>query len=312
MFGRLIITPVSVRWVLIMIIGLCPLISYGKPEVELLWPDGAPGAIEFKIWERETYIFGRVRNVREPSLTIYLPPEDKASGTAVVICPGGGYKTLAIKKEGYKIAAWLNSLGVAGFVLKYRHHQHAHPIPLMDAQRAIRMVRSRSEEWNVDPDKVGIMGFSAGGHVASTLGTHFDTKTDGKSDPIDKIDCRPDFMILIYPVVSMLDHVTHKGSKINLLGENPKESIVEELSNELQVTKKTPPTFLVHAKDDKTVLPENTIYFYRALRKAAVPAEMHIYENGGHGFGLGIRGGLVASWPQRCMDWMRSLNLLKK
>ena len=298
-------------WVLIPIVGLFFLKDYVKPKAELLWPDGAPGAIEFKIWEWETYIFGRIRNVREPSLTIYLPPEEKTSRAAVIICPGGGYRTLAMDKEGHRIAEWLNSLGVAGFVLKYRHHQHAHPIPLIDAQRAIRMVRSRSKEWNIDPDKIGIMGFSAGGHLASSVGTHFHHKKTIISDPLDSINCRPDFMILIYPVISMLDSITHKGSKHNLLGKNPEKSLIEQLSNELQVTNETPPTFLVHAKDDKTISPENSIYFYRALKKAGVPAEMHIYENGGHGFGLGIRGGPVTSWPDKCADWMRSRDLLK-
>lgn len=303
---------VSLIFILVLVSGLFFFKDYGKPKVELLWPDGAPGAKEFKIWEWEIYIFGRVRNVREPSVTIYLPPKEKASGVAVIICPGGGLRTLAIDKEGYRIAEWLNTIGVAGFVLKYRHYQYAHPIPLMDAQRAIRMVRSRSKEWNIDPDKIGIMGFSAGGHLASSAGTHFYYKKTAILDPIDSISCRPNFMILIYPVISMRDSITHKGSKLRLLGKNPEKRLVELLSNELQVTNETPPAFLVHAKDDKIVLPENSINFYRALRKAGVTAEMHIYENGGHGFGLGVKGGLVASWPDRCMDWMRSLDFLKK
>jgi acetyl esterase/lipase len=272
-------------------------------EVELLWPDGAPGAKGTDDGDK-------------PTLTIYLPEKEKATGAAVVIFPGGGYGFLAMDHEGRQIAEWLNSIGVAGFILKYRHRNsgagYGHPAPLQDAQRAIRMVRSRAGQWGVDPGRIGIIGFSAGGHLASSAGTHFNTRY---SEPVDEIDCsscRPDFMILMYPVISFTEWYTHKGSRSNLLGENPDADLVENLSNEKQVTPETPPTFLVHADDDNGVPPENSIAFYLALRKAKVPAEMHIYEKGGHGFGPGLGKGACSSWMVRCADWMKGRGLLDK
>jgi acetyl esterase/lipase len=272
-------------------------------KIELLWPTGAPGA-------RGT------EDGDKPTLTIYLPPNEKATGTAVVICPGGGYGHLAMDHEGHQVARWLNSFGVAGFILKYRHRNsgagYGHPAPLQDAQRAVSMVRSRAEQWNIDPNRIGILGFSAGGHLASTAGTHFHKGSTDAKDPIDRVSCRPDFMVLIYPVISLLEWCAHSGSRRNLLGENPDEKLVENLSNEKQVTSETPPTFLVHTDEDNGVPAENSIYFYLALRKAKVPAEMHIYRKGRHGFGLGQKHGPVSSWPLRCADWMRGLGLLNK
>jgi len=269
--------------------------------VELLWPDGAPGA-------------KGVEDGDKPLLTIYLPAKEKANGAAVVIFPGGGYGHLAMDHEGHQIAEWLNSLGVAGFILQYRHRKsgagYGHPAPLQDAQRAIRMVRSRAGQWNVDPNRIGIIGFSAGGHLASSAGTHFQTRYYEAADAIDQVSCRPDFMILMYPVISFTEWYTHKGSMANLLGDEPDGNLVGNLSNEKQVTPETPPTFLVHADDDKVVPPENSISFYLALRKANVPAEMHIYEKGGHGFGPGTNKGAVSSWMTRCADWMRGRGLL--
>lgn len=279
------------------------------PTAVVLWPDGVPGAKEIR--SEESYSEGRIRHVHEPTLTVYLPPEDKATGTAVVIAPGGGYGILAIDKEGHDVAQWLNSLGVAGIVLKYRLAEYGHPAPLQDAQRALSTVRSRAAEWNIDPHRIGVMGFSAGGHLASTAGTHFHDGNSNAEDPIERAGSRPDFMILIYPVISMQEGLTHQGSRKNLLGLNPDEQLVEHLSNERQVTPETPPAFLVHADDDNAVPVENSVFFYLALRKAAVPAEMHIYEKGGHGFGLGVRGGSVTSWPRRCADWMAGRGLLK-
>jgi acetyl esterase/lipase len=275
----------------------------GSYKVELLWADGAPGAKGNEEGDK-------------PTLTIYLPAKEKATGAAVVICPGGGYGHLAMDHEGHQIAKWLNSFGVAGFILQYRHSKsgagYGHPAPLQDAQRAVRMVRSRAKEWNVDPGRIGILGFSAGGHLASSAGTHFQNRYSDIKDSIDQVSCRPDFMILIYPVISFTEWCTHKGSMRNLLGNNPEKELVENLSNEKQVTPDTPPTFLVHGNDDKGVPPENSILFYLALRKAKVPAEMHIYENGKHGFGLGKEYGAVSSWPVRCEDWMRGRGLLNK
>jgi acetyl esterase/lipase len=269
---------------------------------ELLWPNGAPGAKGDKDGDK-------------PTLTIYLPAKEKATGAAVVICPGGGYGHLALDHEGHQIAEWLNSLGIAGFILKYRHRNsgagYGHPAPLQDVQRAIRMVRSRAKDWNIDPDRIGIIGFSAGGHLASSAGTHFQKRYSDATDEIDKNSCRPDFMILVYPVISFTEWYAHKGSRNNLLGKNPDADLIENLSNEKQVTAETPPTFLVHANDDKPVPPENSIYFYLALRKVEVPAEMHIYEKGGHGFGPGTGKGACSSWMVRCVDWMQGLGLLE-
>ena len=270
-------------------------------EVQLLWPDGAPGA-------------KGTADGDKPSLTIYLPPKDKANGAAVVIFPGGGYGHLAMDHEGHQIAEWLNSFGVAGFIVQYRHSRsgagYGHPAPLQDAQRAIRTVRSGAKKWNVDPDRIGIIGFSAGGHLASSAGTHFQQRYSEVKDEIDRASCRPDFMILMYPVISFTESFTHTGSRKNLLGENPDTVLVENLSNEKQVTPETPPTFLVHADDDKGVPPENSIAFYLALKKANVPAEMHIYEKGGHGFGPGAGKGPVSSWMLRCSEWMRGRGFL--
>lgn len=272
-------------------------------EVMLLWPNGAPGAKGNDDGDK-------------PSLTIYLPETEKATVTAVVIFPGGGYGHLAMDHEGHQIAEWLNSFGVAGFIVKYRHRNsgagYGHPAPIQDAQRAIRTVRSRAKQWGVDPDRIGIIGFSAGGHLASSAGTHFNTRYSEPVDEIDRCSARPDFMILMYPVISFTEWYTHKGSMFNLLGKNPDKDLMESFSNEKQVTSDAPPTFLVHADDDKVVPVENSVAFYLALRKAKVPAEMHIYETGGHGFGPGVGKGSCSSWMVRCADWMKGRGLLEK
>jgi acetyl esterase/lipase len=283
--------------------ALPPAPAAGSYTVEPLWADGAPGAKGTEQGDK-------------PTLTIYLPEKEKATGTAVVICPGGGYGHLAVDHEGHQVAQWLNSFGVAGFILKYRHRNsgagYDHPAPLQDAQRAIRTVRARAKEWNLDPDKIGILGFSAGGHLASSAATHFRNRYSDVKDSIDRVSCRPDFVILIYPVISFTEWFTHKGSRRNLLGKNPPDDLVESLSNEKQVTPQTPPAFLVHGNNDTGVPPENSIFFYLAMRKAKVPAEMHIYENGKHGFGLGKKHGPVSSWPLRCQKWMKARGLLDK
>jgi len=271
----------------------------GGPRIELLWPDGAPGAVGTEEGDR-------------PSLTVWLPSPEKATGAAVVICPGGGYGHLAVGHEGKDVAEWLNSLGVAGCMLKYRlGPRYRHPAPLRDAQRAIRIVRSRAKEWGIDPQRIGILGFSAGGHLASTAETHFDDGDANAKDPIDRASCRPDFAILVYPVISFTTRFTHRGSMHNLLGNEPDAQLVESLSNEKQVTAKTPPTFLIHAGGDRGVPSENSVLFYMALRKASVPAELHIYEKGGHGFGLAPGDPILSTWPARCAEWMRSRGLLK-
>ena len=233
------------------------------PKPELLWPDAAPGAMGNE-------------DIDKPTLTPYLVPAGRGTGTAVVVCPGGGYQHLAMDHEGDQVARWLNSLGVAAFVLRYRlGPKYHHPVELGDAQRAIRTVRARAEEFRVMPDRVGIMGFSAGGHLASTAGTHFDEGNAASADRIERLGSRPDFLILGYPVISFGTYA-HKGSLKALLGDNPDPKLVENLSNELQVTAQTPPTFLFHTTEDKTVPVENSLLFYMALRKAGVPAEIHI------------------------------------
>lgn len=255
-----------------------------------------------------------------PHVTVYKAVPEKANGSAVVICPGGGYGFLADDHEGKQVAEFFNGIGVTAFVLKYRivgkdRPGPLHPAPLEDAQRAIRHVRAKAAQYGVNSNRVGIMGFSAGGHLASSAGTHFDAgKKDG--DPIDAVSCRPNFLILAYPVVSMETGVTHGGSRNNLLGANPDAKLVELMSNDRRVTKETPPTFLFHTSADTAVLPENAVRFYLACKQAGVPCELHIYEKGRHGVGLGRdpkwTGGepSVATWPDRLADWMRSRGLL--
>ena len=269
------------------------------PKVELLWPKGAPGAVGEE-------------KADKPSLTIYLPPADRATGAAVVVCPGGGYGALAIGHEGKDPAEFLNKLGVAAFVLQYRiAPRYHHPAPIQDAQRALRMVRSRAKEWNLDPHKIGIWGFSAGGHLASTAATHFDDGKPNADDPIEKVGCRPDFAILCYPVITLEEPYCHKGSRDNLLGKNPDPKLLESLCNDKHVTDKTPPTFLFHTNADAGVVPENSVLFYLALRKAKVPAELHIYQEGKHGVGLAPSDPVLSSWPDRLAAWLKVRGLTK-
>ena len=265
-----------------------------EPEVRLLWPGGAPGAVGGE-------------DADQPSLTILLPPAAKATRIGIVVCPGGGYQTLAMDHEGRQIAHWLNSIGIAAFVLKYRHApRYHHPAPLTDAKRALRLARFGAAGFRVAPDAIGIWGFSAGGHLASTLGTHFDAGDATASDPIERVSCRPDFLVLAYPVISFTTEYTHRGSLRNLLGENPDPKLVEKFSNEKQVTKDTPPTFLFHTDEDDGVPAENSVLFYLALRKAGVPAEIHIYQHGQHGMGLAPTDQVLSSWSDRLADWLKA------
>jgi acetyl esterase/lipase len=247
-----------------------------------------------------------------PELLVFLPEKSKSLGAAVVICPGGGYGTLAMNHEGFDIADWLNSLGAAGMILKYRHGGggYQHPAPLWDAQRAIRTVRDHAGKWNVQPDRVGILGFSAGGHLASTAATHFDPPDAAAKDPVDRQGCRPDFAVLCYAVISLNTPYAHSGSARNLLGPNPDPKVLASLSNETQVTAKTPPTFLWHTAEDAAVPVENSLLFYQAMRKAGVPGELHVFEKGRHGLGLARGSGTAAAWPDRCADWLRSRGLV--
>lgn len=264
-----------------------------------LWPDGTPNAIGKDALDI-------------PTITPYLAPKETATGAAVVVLPGGGYTRLSDVKEGSDIAKWLNTLGISAFVVKYRlGPRYNQPNQLLDAARAMRTVRSKAKEWGVDANRIAILGFSAGGHLASTLGTHFDAGKPDAKDEIDRISSRPDAMILLYPVITM-GEFTHAGSKKYLLGENPTPELIKLYSNELQVTKDTPPTFIFHTMTDATVPVENAMLFASALRKNGVPFEFHLYEQGPHGVGLAPTNPYLASWAARCVDWLVLRGFLKR
>jgi acetyl esterase/lipase len=274
--------------------------AHGNREFLLLWPGGAPGAVGSE-------------PVDKPKITVYRAPAAKATGASVVVCPGGGYVVVAADHEGKQVAEWLNGFGVTAFVLQYRlGPRYHHPAPLQDAQRAIRLVRSKARDFGIDAGRVGILGFSAGGHLTSTAGTHFDAGHAGDADPIERESSRPDFMVLAYPVISLVAPYTHQGSRENLIGQNPDPKLQESLSSGLQVTKDTPPTFLFHTADDSGVPVENSTAFFAALRKAGVPAEMHIYAKGPHGVGLAPKDPALATWPSLCAAWMKGLGVLDR
>ncbi len=273
---------------------------FSQPIKELLWDKGVPLAAGDE-------------DVDHPSVTIYPASSNIANGASVVICPGGAYVTLAMDHEGRQVAEWLNSIGVTAFVLKYRlGPRYRHPAPLLDAQRAIRFVRANVRRWHLDAGRIGILGFSAGGHLASTAGTHYDGGNPDAADPIDRVGCRPDFMILVYPVISLSTAYTHSYSRLMLIGDTPSPDLVELLSNEKQVDASTPPAFLIHTSQDTGVPAENSILFYMALHRAGVPAEMHIYETGRHGFGLAPGDPILSTWKERCGDWLRNRGLLSR
>lgn len=281
-------SPAQVR------IPLYETIPNSKPSVNKEKADSANGSI-------------RITQVSIPTLTIYIPAVSSVKTTAVVICPGGGYGMVAAGHEGFDIAKVFNEWGVAAFVVKYRLPDDAIMVdksigPLQDAQRAIQLVRQNAAQWNVDPDKIGIMGFSAGGHLASTASTHFDKAV---IDNPGNISLRPDFSILVYPVISFIDSMAHKGSRNNLIGKDPSAEKIKEYSNELQVTPKTPPAFLVHAKNDGAVKYENSVRYYEALIKNKVPAELRLYERGGHGFGLN-NSTTTDKWMDRLKTWLKA------
>jgi acetyl esterase/lipase len=274
-----------------------PLIQ--EPQTLLLWPDGAPGAL------------GR-EDSDKPALTVYMPSNTTGPMTAVIIAPGGSYARLAMNHEGRQPANYFNALGIAAFVLRYRlGPQYHHPIELGDAQRAIRLVRARAAEWHIAPDRIGILGFSAGGHLASAASTHFDAGKSDAADAIDRVSSRPDFAVLGYPVISLVEPFAHQGSKRNLLGEHPDDALARSLSSETQVTEKTPPTFIYHTNADSVVPVENAVAYFLALRKAGVPAEMHVFKDGAHGSGLGTPNAALAEWPRLLANWLRAGGLLK-
>jgi acetyl esterase/lipase len=268
-----------------------------SPQTIPLWDTGAPGALG----QADSDI---------PTITVYRAPRG-SSGTAVIVAPGGGYGALAMEHEGYQEAYWFNAMGITAFVLKYRlGPRYHHPVELGDAQRAIRTVRARAAEFGILPDRIGMMGFSAGGHLTATAGTHFDEGKADAADPIDRASSRPSFLILCYPVISFDPAVAHAGSVRNLLGATPDPKLIEDLSNDLRVTSSTPPTFLFHTTNDNGVPVENSVRFYLALRKANVPAEMHLFENGPHGVGMALADPALSAWPSLLMNWLRARGLL--
>ncbi|UGU18201.1 alpha/beta hydrolase [Sinomicrobium kalidii] len=287
-------------------------ICQGQNTTVKVWPETIPGAIDNPAYEKETVYANngkspRISKVTDPLLEIFLPPEGRANGTAVLICPGGGYARLAIDHEGRDIAAWFNQMGITAFVLQYRLPSDAimkdkSVGPLEDGQEAIRIIRRNAAEWNIAPDRIGVMGFSAGGHLASAISTHFSEKV---YEPEDTTSARPDFSMLIYPVISMDPEITHKGSRTNLIGKNPAPDQVKRFSNELQITKDTPPAFLVHSSDDGAVPVENSIRYYLALKNNGVPAEMHVYPEGGHGYGMGRSDNTESTWPEALKKWLQ-------
>lgn len=272
--------------------------SYAQQIIDL-WTEGVPNSKESDLVEEVvTSDTRRISKVINPTLEVYLPSPSNSRNIGVMICPGGGYGILAYDKEGTDIAKFLNGYGIAAFVLKYRLPEDAsnevpNISPLMDAKRGMEIIRENAVEWNIRKDKIGVMGFSAGGHLASTLGTHFEAKN------------RPDFMSLIYPVVTMKNDYTHNGSRVNLLGHKPSEELVELYSNELQVTTETPPSFIVHSMDDGAVPVENSLQFAKALKEAKVPLDMHIYPEGGHGYAMAFGFDRLNQWPQLMIEWIK-------
>jgi len=277
------------------------------PEEIPLWPAGAPSAVGKEAGD-------------VPTLTIFRPDSAKSTGASVVICPGGGYGFLAVEHEGQEVARWLNSLGITGVMLKYRlAPRYHHPAMIHDANRAIRTVRARAAEWGLDPNRIAILGFSAGGHLASTAGTHYDAGQADSADPIERVGCRPDRMILVYPVIAIATPFGHSGSRKNLLGDDPPKDLLESLSNETRVTKDTPPTFLAHTNADSGVPAENSLLFALALRKQKVPVELHLFEKGAHGLGLGTGWGAriapeptFQAWPDLCATWLKGQGFLDR
>jgi acetyl esterase/lipase len=287
--------------------------------LEPLLPDAgrAPGARaapaepeKLPLWSGQAPVGDGQFEAANASITVHRPAPETANGAAVVICPGGGYGGLVTGAEGHGIAKWLTAHGIAGIVLEYRLPKGRPFVPLLDAQRAIRMVRSNAKQWNIDPSHIGIIGFSAGGHLASTAGTHFDSGDPQAADPIDRVSCRPDFVILIYPVVTMGEK-THGGSKVNLLGRDPKPELVELFSNEKQVTGQTPPMFLAHAKDDTAVVPDHSRMLHEALQAHQVATEYLELAGGGHGLN-GYKGPMWDAWQTKSLEWLAAQKMIPR
>ncbi|QGZ41501.1 alpha/beta hydrolase [Pseudoduganella flava] len=293
--------------VLSMLLATTVSCALAAPTVLPLWPEGVPG--QKNIGPEQNYN-GYIQNVSEPTLTLVGPAVDRPNGTAVIVAPGGGYVRLSNDREGTQYATWLSTLGVTTFVLKYRMQEFGHPAPLQDVLRAVRLLRSRAAEFHIDPNRIGVMGSSAGGHLAASAGTLFDHPAGRTRNDLDKVSARPDFLMLMYPVIAMEGPAAHMGSRKALLGEKPSPELVQLMSVDKQVTSRTPPTLLIHTQADAAVPVENSILFYQALTKAKVPAELYAFEQGGHG--MGMRDGLAnaSMWPRRAEEWLRARGLL--
>ncbi|MET0265776.1 MAG: alpha/beta hydrolase [Duganella sp.] len=272
-----------------------------------LWPEGVPGA---KAIGPEKIGGGYNANVSEPSLTRVGPAVDRPNGTAVIICPGGGYVRMSTAREGEQYANWLSTLGVTSYILKYRMQEYGHPAPLQDVLRAVRTLRSRAVELSIDPARIGVMGSSAGGHLAASAGTLFDHPLGRTGAALDATSARPDFLMLMYPVITMQDPAAHAGSRKALLGTAPTAEALNLMSLEKQVSAATPPTLLIHTQQDQAVPVENSILFYQALTRAKVPAEMYLFERGSHGMAMRDKLGTSSLWPRRAEEWLRERGLL--
>ena len=288
--------------------AIIPAAPAAAPLEILLWPEGVPGARD--IGPEQNSDGTHVSNVSVPTLTVYGPAVDRPNGTAVIICPGGGYTNLSFEREGVQFAHWLSTLGVTSFVLKYRMKEFGHPAPLQDMLRAVRLVRSRAAEFRVNSARLGVMGSSAGGHLAACAGTMFDDPAGRTGAALDAVSARPDFLLLMYPVITMEDPFVHAGSRRSLLGPAPTPELRRLLSVDQRVTAATPPTLLIHTQADQTVPVENSILFYQALTRAKVPAEMYLFEHGTHGMGMKAGFGTASEWPKRAEEWLRSRGLL--
>jgi acetyl esterase/lipase len=302
--------------VLVLLMNIFMMNGFSQTLTIKLWPDGIPGSkTDPSYVEKITTTDGRItrcEKVVTPDLTVFLPAPEKANGAAVLICPGGGYGVLAFDHEGNAIAKWLNDNGIAGIILKYRLPSDQIMIdksigPLQDAQEAMRVIRRNAVSWKINPDRVGVIGFSAGGHLASTLSTHYAEKV---YEVKDNTSARPNFSLLIYPVVSFDTLITHRGTRNNLIGLKPDIKQVQRFSNELQITADTPPAFLVHSADDKAVPVMNSIGYFTGLQKNNIPVELHIFQKGGHGYGLSPNGGTESSWPALCIKWLKAMGLI--
>lgn len=305
---------------LLLLTTLLPMLTLAAPPAVLtLWPEGVPGAVRAdapaargELGPERLENDGRIANVSQPTLTVVPPAVDRPNGTAVILCPGGGYTFLSNAREGQQYAAWLSTLGITTFILKSRLQEWGHPAPLQDVLRAIRLVRSRAAEFGVSPERIGVMGSSAGGHLAASASTLFDHADGRTGAALDAVNARPDFAVLVYPVITMTDPAAHAGSRRALLGASPGADLLTLMSVEKQVTAATPPTLLLHTQRDPAVPADNSLLYFQALTRVGVPAELYVFEQGGHGIAMRDGLGNASAWPRRAEDWLRQRGLLTK